>query len=180
MSTKIKNSNNGGMKKLSKEEIEDLNKDEIKELQNELKKYQKEYKLYKRIQAVLMVKLGETRAQAAKYVDVHRNTVGAWVKNYDESGLDGLKADYSKCGAESKLTTEQLNELYEMIIDPEAHYTIKDVKKLIKDKYEVDYSMKQVWIITRIKFGLNYKKPYLIYKEAPENADKIFKKKHRK
>ena len=55
-----------------------INEKEIIELKNELKKHQKEYKLYQRIQAVLMVKSGETRKQAAEYIGVHRNTVGIW------------------------------------------------------------------------------------------------------
>ena len=31
--------------------------------------------------------------------------------------------------------------------------------KLIRDKYGIDYSYKQVWIITRKKLNLNYRKP---------------------
>ena len=45
------------------------------------------------------------------------------MKNYDKNGIEALKSDYSKCGAESKLTDEQLKELFEILI----------VKKQIKD-----------------------------------------------
>ena len=47
-------------------------------LKKELKKHQKKYKLYQRIQAVLMVKSGESQKQAAEYIGIHRNTVGTW------------------------------------------------------------------------------------------------------
>ena len=93
---------------------ESLNQDEIRDLKNELKKYNKEYKLYRRIQAVLMVKSGETRKKVAEYTRYHRNTIGAWVKDYDQMGIDGLKSDYSNCGAESRLTHQQMKELFEI------------------------------------------------------------------
>ena len=153
-----------------------INEKEIIELKNELKKHQKEYKLYQRIQAVLMVKSGETRKQAAEYIGVHRNTVGIWVNNYDEEGLDGLKVDYSNCEAESRLTNEQLAILFEILTDPNEHYTIRDARNIIKDKFGVEYSIKQVWVITRKKLGLNYRKPFIVYDSAPDNADEIFKK----
>ena len=38
-----------------------INQEEIMELKKELNKHKKEYKLYQRIMAVLMVKSGETR-----------------------------------------------------------------------------------------------------------------------
>ena len=156
---------------------ESLDQQEIIDLKKELKKYQKEYKLYQRILAVLMVKSGETRKKAAEFLDVHRNTVGMWVKNYDKMGIDGLKADYSNNGAESRLTDKQLKELFEILTDPDEHYTLRDARNLIKEKYGIKYSHKQVWVITRKKLGLNYRKPYLVYEKAPDNADEIFKKK---
>ena len=153
-----------------------LDEKEINELKKELKKHQKEYKLYQRIQAVLMVKSGETRKQAAEYIGVHRNTVGAWVTKYNKEGLNGLKVDYSNCGAESRLTNQQLSTLFEILTDPNKNYTIRDARNIIKKEFDVEYSNKQVWVITRKKLGLNYRKPYIVYESAPDNADEIFKK----
>ena len=159
---------------------ESLNQEEIKTLKKELKKYKKEYDLYRRILAVIMVKSGETRKKAADYVDVHRNTVGIWVKDYDKMGIEGLKSDYSSCGAESRLTDEQVKDLFVILTDPNEHYTLRDARNIIKEKYGIEYTPKQVWVITRKKLGLNYRKPYLVYDKAPDNADEIFKKKHQK
>ena len=153
-----------------------LNQEEIMELKKELNKHKKEYNLYQRIMAVLMVKSGETRKKTAEYIGVHRNTIGTWVKNYDKYGIEGLESDYSNCGAESRLTEEQYKELFETLTDPEKHYTLRDARNLIKEKYGIEYTPKQVWIITRVKLGLNYRKPYLVYNKAPDNADEIFKK----
>ena len=121
-----------------------LDQQEIIELKKELKKYQEEYKLYKRILAVLMVKSGETRKKVAEYIGVHRNTVGMWVKNYDKNGIEALKSDYSKCGAESRLTDEQLKELFEILTDPNKHYTLRDARNIIMEKYGIEYTPKQV------------------------------------
>lgn len=49
-----------------------------------------------------------------------------------------------------------------------------------KDKYGVDYSYKQVWVITREKLNLNYRKPYLKFNEAPEDAEEQLEKKLQK
>ena len=92
-------------------------------------------------------------------------------------GIDGLKSDYSNCGAESRVTNKQLNDLFEILIYPNEHYTLRDARNLIKKNYGIEYSPKQVWVITRKKLGLNYRKHYLVYDKAPENADEIFKKK---
>lgn len=123
-----------------------------------------------------MVKSGETQIKTAEYLGVHKNTVGAWVKNYDKQGIDGLKADYSKCGAESRMTNAQLKELFEILTDPQEKYTLRDARNIIKEKFGIKYTLKQVWVITRKKLGLNYRKPYLVYNDAPENADELFKK----
>jgi len=161
------------------ENLDKLEKDEIKMLKNYLKEYRREHNIYMRILAVRMVKLGQTRTDVGKYIHKDRKTVGNWVKAYNEQGIDGLIPDYSKCGVKSKLSDEQLLELKNTIIDSNESYNIKDVKKLIELEFEVTYSYKQVWEIVRKKLGLNYRKPFIIYNEAPEYADDLLLKKRR-
>ena len=127
------------------ENLDKLEKDEIKMLENYLKEYRREHNIYMRILAVRMVKLGQTRTDVGKYIHKDRKTVGNWVKAYNEQGIDGLIPDYSKCGVKSKLSDEQLLELKNTIIDSNESYNIKDVKKLIELEFEITYSYKQVW-----------------------------------
>ena len=54
----------------------------------------------------------------------------------------------------------------------------KPVTFLTVPRFGVKYSYKQVWEITRKKLGFNYCKPFIIYNEAPVNADDILLKKH--
>ena len=161
------------------ENLDKLEKDEIKMLENYLKEYRREHNIYMRILAVRMVKLGQTRTDVGKYIHKDRKTVGNWVKAYNEQGIDGLIPDYSKCGVKSKLSDEQLLELKNTIIDSNESYNIKDVKKLIELEFEITYSYKQVWEIVRKKLGLNYRKPFIIYNEAPEDDDDFLLKKRR-
>ena len=136
-----------------------------------------------RLLAVRMVKLGETRTMVGEFTHKDRKTIGNWVKAYDEYGIEGLIPDYSNCGTKSKLTNNQLIELKIILSDPDKHYTIIGAKELIEERFGVSHSYKQVWeitrkkLVTRKKLGLNYCKPFLIYNEAPADAEEILLKK---
>ena len=129
-----------------------------------------------RILAVRMVKLGQSRTTVGEYLRKDRKTIGKWVNAYNDQGIDGLIPDYSKCGTKSKLTDEQLLELKNTLTDSNESYTIKDAKKLIELEFKVTYSDKQVWEIVRKRLGLNYRKPFIIYNESPEDADDLLLK----
>ena len=159
------------------ETLDKLEKEEIKLLEKYLKEYRQAYNIYIRILAVRMVKLGQSRTAVGEYLHKDRKTVGKWVNDYNEQGIDGLIPDYSKCGTKSKLTNEQLLELKNALTDPNESYTIKDAKKLIELEFDVTYSDKQVWEIVRKRLGLNYRKPFIIYNESPEDAEDLLLKK---
>ena len=156
--------------------LNEYDEEELKELDEKLNQYSHDYKMYQRILAVKMVTLGRTRIEVANFLNVNRQTVGRWVKLYNENGIEGLEPDYSNCGQKCRLTDEQLIELKEIITDPNEHYDIKRTMKLIEDRYGVIYSYKQTWEIITKKLDLNYRKPYIRYHEAPEDAEEQFKK----
>ena len=164
-------------KYLIMETIDKLEEQGIAELDKYLKEYRQAHNIYMRLLAVRMVKLGETRTTVGEFIRKDRKTVGNWVKNYDEYGIEGLIPDYSNCGTKSKLTNDQLIELKILLSDPDKHYTIIGAQELIKERFGVKYSYKQVWEITRKKLGFNYCKPFLIYNEAPADAEEILLKK---
>ena len=137
---------------------------EIREIDNELNKYKHSYKMFIRLSVVKMVKQGYTRGEAADAFNVHRKSAEKWVKIYNKEGLSGLEPDYSRCGVNSKLSDEQMEELKKIVTDPENNYDVMSVKKLIEEKYGVKYTRKQIWVILRKKFGLNYDENSLILK----------------
>ena len=112
--------------------------------------------MFIRLSVVKLVKEGMSRGEAADTFNVHRKSAENWVKIYDKKGLSGLIPDYSNCGVESKLSDEQLEELKNIILDPQKDYDINMVRELIREKYNVNYSYKQTWITVRQKLSLNY------------------------
>ena len=72
------------------ETIEELEEKEIEELDEYLNEYRQAHNIYMRLLAVRMVKLGETRTAVGEFIHRDRKTVGNWVKEYDEYGIEGL------------------------------------------------------------------------------------------
>ena len=52
---------------------------------------------------------------------------------------------------------------------------MKDVHLFINEKFNVDYSLKQIGKIVR-KLGYNYSKAYLKFSKSPEDAEEQLKK----
>ena len=97
----------------------------------------------------------------------------ALVKTCEKEGLEGLKPSFEG-GRPSKLSYEELIEL-DKIIENTPDLSMKDVQLLIKEKFNVDYSLKQIGVITK-KLGYNYSKAYPIFKKAPKDAEEQLKK----
>ena len=154
-----------------------LDEKEIKELDDCIAKYRPSHRIYIKLIAVRDVKSGKTRTEVAENLRVNRRTVGNWVKSYDKNGIEGLIPKYENCGSKCRLSNEQLLKLKEELTNPEKSQSLKDAQKFIKNEFDVEYSIKQVWVITRKKLGLNYRKPFIKYNEAPKNAEEILKKK---
>ena len=161
------------MVKRSKKIADHLDLDEIYQLMN---KYKDSHEMYIRLQLISMVYQGESITKASKYIHKSRKAGERYVKNYNKKGVEGLYTKYHNCGRKSKLTDEQLAELKEIIISDDEPYNIEDVQKLIKERYDVDYSYKTVWTIVRKKLGLNYGKPFIKYSKRPEDAEEHLKK----
>ena len=149
---------------------------ELTEIKDVMKEYKDSYDMYRKLLVISMVYQGETISKASKYVHTSRKTGERWVKNYNEKGLEGLYSNYHNCGRKALLSNEQLDELKEIITSSDESYTIDDVQKLIKERYDVNHDYKTVWTIVRKKLGLNYGKPFIKYSERPEDAEEQLKK----
>ena len=153
-----------------------LDEKDIKELDDCIAKHRPSHRIYIKLIAVRDVKLGKTRTEVAENLRVNRRTVGNWVKLYDEDGIGGSMPKYENCGSKCRLSNEQLLKLKEELTNPQKSYSLKDAKKFIKDEFDVEYSLKQVWVITREKLGLNYRKPFIKYNARTEEDMELFKK----
>jgi putative transposase len=97
----------------------------------------------------------------------------AWLKNWNEKGLEGLKPNYGG-GRPSELTEEEKEEL-KAILEKRDDWTTKEVRELIKDRFDVEYSQRHVSRLLK-SFGMKYSKPYQQDYRRPENAEKELKK----
>jgi putative transposase len=132
-------------------------------------------RLYQRLIFLKFIKKGFNIREASDFVGVVRQTGARWLKGYNNNGLDGLMPKFGG-GRPSFLTDNQKDELRKIITSPDANYSIMQIRNMIHDKYDVDYTYKQVWVIVRVKFGLNYTKPFPNYDNSPETAREDLKK----
>lgn len=96
-----------------------------------------------------------------------------WVKLWNEHGFEGLKRKPGS-GATPKLTEEQFKELKISIKENKLKGN-RQIKKLIKDDYNVTYSDRHISrIMDQLNFG--YAKPYVIPAKSPKDAEEQLKK----
>ncbi|MCC7553753.1 MAG: helix-turn-helix domain-containing protein [Methanobacteriaceae archaeon] len=125
-----------------------------------LSEYKKSYMIYQRLLFIKMLKEGKTVKDASEFLNVNRASGSRWLKLYNEKGFEGLIPNYDNCGRNCYLTNEQKEELKQIISNSDENYTLKRIQKLIKEKFNIEYSEKQVWVIVREKLGFNYGKPF--------------------
>jgi len=54
-------------------------------------------------------------------------------------------------------------------------WTVREVRILIKEKFDVEYSEMQVWRILT-SWNMHHAKPYILDNRRPEDAEKVLKK----
>jgi len=120
------------------------------------------------------VKNGMKISDASDLLVMSEPTGHRWVDNYNEHGLNGLKFKNTNSGRPPKLSIEDKEEFFK-IIENEDNLTPQRARQIIKDRYGIDYSLRQVKRIVK-SGGYNYGKGYQIYAQKPENAEKMLKK----
>jgi len=148
-----------------------LSTDELEKL---IKKNKKGSKEVLELIFIRAVKLGMKISDVCNLLVMSEPTGHRWVDKYNEEGLDGLKFKNSNSGRPPKLSSEDKEEFFK-IIENEENLTVQRAHQIIKDRYGVDYSLRQVKRIVK-SGGYNYGKGYQIYSQKPENAEKLLKK----
>jgi len=132
--------------------------------------------VYNRLVFIRSLMNGNSIKDTAKILDISTRTGSEWLRRYNESGVEGLKPHYNERGRKCKLSDEQLKQLEEKISEKDSVFTVKDVQKYISDTFEINYSYKQAWEISRRKLDFNYGKPFLKYGERPKDYKEELKK----
>ena len=145
----------------------------MQELDQRIKSLEKDVKVLKRLYFVKNRYLGDSVEVAAKKIGVTKRVGYIWQERWNAEGYDGLIPKYAG-GRPSKLTEDQKEEL-KKILDLRDDWTTKEIRNLVKNKYGVKYTSKQIRVILR-SFKMHCAKPFPHDYRQPEDAAEILKK----
>jgi len=91
-----------------------------------------------------------------------------WLKRWNDAGLEGLKPK-PRSGLTPKLPGEKHEEL-QQLLKRRGCWTTREVKQLIQEKFNVNYSLRSVRRVLR-RLGMKYAKPYPKDYRRPKDAE---------
>lgn len=142
-----------------------------------IKSLEKDVKVLQRLYFIKYRYEGVTVEDAAKRVEISKPVAYIWQERWNKEGVAGLKPKFAG-GKPSKLTDNQKEQLKE-ILNKRDDWTTEEIRKLISEKFMVEYTLKQIRIILR-KFGMKLAKPYPHDYRRPNDAEEILKKNFQK
>lgn len=138
-------------------------------------------RMYERYLTVKLILQGKSQKEAAEIIGRNEHTVGKYAAGYRASGLEGLVRQVAP-GRTPKLTVAQMRELKEIVayqtpvecgFPARANWTLALVVQLIKDKWDVTYTLKGASRLLH-SLGLSYTRPtYTLKKADPAKQEKF-------
>ena len=110
--------------------------------------------------------------EAAAHWEICIATGYKWIRRWNSEGVAGL-ARKKIPGRPPKLDEEELAELKRML-KAKPYWSVKEVMRLIKELFGVNYSDDQTRRILVEKLGMNYAKPFVRDYRRPKDAEDIF------
>ena len=117
---------------------------------------------------------GYTSLDVAKLLNTSDSTVRDWLNRYNSFWMKGLIPQKAK-GADCKLTNEQLNEVYHVLLEsPREHsfnksnWTMPVLKQWIRKRFGVNYAQVSLYGLVQ-KIGYSMRRP----KKQCRNADPV-------
>ena len=145
----------------------------FEELNKRIKTLEKDTKVLQRLYFIKYRYERKSMAKSAQLVGITRYVGYIWQKRWNEDGYAGLIPRYGG-GRPSKLSEEQKEEIINLLKQKNT-WTTKEVRDLIREHFNVEYSLKQIRVILK-KAGMNYAKPYTYDYRRPQNAEERLKK----
>jgi putative transposase len=145
--------------------LEDLNK--------KIKKEEKSVRILERLYFIKFLYKGDTIKEACEKVDITEPTGYSWLDSWNKNGYAGLVPNFSG-GPKPKLGDADREVLKQMLGGKDA-WTLREVRELIKEKFDIEYSEMQVWRMLT-SWNMHHAKPYILDKKRPDNAESILKK----
>jgi putative transposase len=111
--------------------------------------------------------------EACKIMLIPVTTAYRWINDWNWGGKEGLTKEQGKGGGKpSKMSEEQFKELEGFLREDKEWWITKEVRMLIKEKFDIEYSEDQVVRILK-KFKMHHAKPFPHDYRKPENAKEI-------
>ena len=145
----------------------------VEELDKRIKSLEKDVKVLRRLYFVKNRYLGDSVEEASRKVGITKMVGYEWQNRWNKEEYAGLIPRYAG-GRPSKLTDDQKGDL-KAFLKERDDWTTGEIKRLIKERYNVEYTLKQIRVILR-KFGMKCGKPYPKDYRRPDNAAEILKK----
>jgi putative transposase len=145
----------------------------LEELNKKIKKEEKSVRVLERLYFIKFMYKGDTIKEACEKVDISEPTGYSWLDSWNEQGYEGLVPNFSG-GPKPKLVDADREELKRMLVEKDA-CTLREVRELIREKFNVEYSEMQVWRILT-SWNMHHAKPYVLDKRRPDDAETILKK----
>jgi putative transposase len=145
----------------------------LDELNKKIKKEEKSVRVLERLYFIKYIYKGHTIKEACEFIDISEPTGYNWLDSWNKRGYDGLVPNFSG-GPKPKLDEPRREELKQLLAGKDA-WTLREVLKLIKEKFNVEYSEMQVWRILTSR-NMHHAKPYILDKRRPDDAEAILKK----
>ncbi len=117
------------------------------ELEKRIKYIETLIKILNRLYFVRHRYMGDSVEEAAKKVGVTKRMGYIWQRRWNRDGYPGLLPRY-KGGRPSKLNLEQKAELKQYLVQNE-NLTTRQISEYIEEKFDVEYSLKQVRLIIK-------------------------------
>lgn len=103
------------------------------------------YRVATRINAILLNGKGKTSGEIAELLDTPRSCAAAWLRHYEEHGVDGLLEGH-RSGRPSRITEAQKDALSDIIESGPVAYgflsgvwTSVMIAQIIKDEFSIEY-----------------------------------------
>ena len=157
-------------RKQEKELVRHVTLDELNRI---IKKEEKSVRVLERLYFIKFIYKGDTIKEACQKVDISEPTGYSWLDSWNKQGYEGLVPNFSG-GPKPKLGEAGREELRRILGEKDA-WTLREVRELIKAKFNVEYSEMQVWRMLT-SWNMHHAKPYILDKRRPDDAETILKK----
>jgi transposase len=107
--------------------------------------------------------------KCVEYCGIGRSTAYSWIEKWNRGGYEALKTGDKKGGRPPRLPDDHLGTLRQLLKGKE-YWTTNEIRKLIRDRFGVDYSPDQVSRILKKKLRMRFGKPYPHDYRKPKNA----------